>query len=60
MIWEANDVDTNKHSYQRMVVLDVNGQRLLIRSLILSAPDDSLTQTNRDKIDHAIESITFE
>ena len=50
----------NKDSYQRMVVLDVKGQRLLDPLLILSAPEDPLTQTNRDKIDRAIASITFE
>jgi hypothetical protein len=59
-IFEANGVDTNKDAYQRMIVVDVNGHRLLIRSLLLTAPYDPLTATNRDKINRAIATVTFD
>lgn len=60
LISMANGVDTNKDSYQRFVVLDVDGQRLLIQELILVPPDGATGQTYRDKIDRAIESISFD
>lgn len=58
LIGLANDIGVNRPSHQRMVVLDVNGQRLLVDAL--SLPDAGGTQADRDEMDRIIESIGFD